>query len=90
MDPAVVVRALGLPLRLVPAILLVIFAGMLGLFALALAADRRDYARELAHMWTLAACVITTGSRTSLPRAGSERNRPSRKRPADELPSSRT
>lgn len=68
MDAAAVVRTLGLPLRALPAVLLVAFAGLVGLVALVCPADRRDYAAELVRTWTLAACMIMTGQRMSLPR----------------------
>jgi len=68
METAAVVRTLGLPLRALPAVLLVAFAGLMGLITLVCPADRRDYATELVRTWTLAACMIMAGQRMSLPR----------------------
>jgi len=65
-------RTMGLPLRVVPALLLVVFAGLVGLIALFCPRDRRDYALNLVGTWTSAACMISLGeSKVALPRTPS-------------------
>jgi hypothetical protein len=54
-------RHLVLPLRVVPALLLVAFAGAVGLLALFCPRDRRDYALDLVITLTGAACIIALG-----------------------------
>ncbi len=61
-------RALALPLRAVPAVLLVLFAGLIGIIALMCPTDRRTDGMELAQMWTAAACAIAIGQKPSWPR----------------------
>lgn len=72
MDMTSVARALALPLRAIPAVLLVVFAGVLGLIALACRSDRREYAMELTHIWITAACVIATGQKMTTIRRNSQ------------------
>jgi len=61
-------RLMVLPLRMVPALLLVIFAGVVGLVALFCPRDRRDYALDLVGTWTSAACIIALGqAKVTLP-----------------------
>ncbi|MGW4208410.1 hypothetical protein ACWEIJ_10540 [Lentzea sp. NPDC004789] len=65
-------RLIVLPLRVVPALLLVIFAGVVGLVALFCPSDRRDYALDLVSTWTTAACIIALGqSKVALPTGSS-------------------
>ncbi len=68
MDITSAARALAFPLRTIPAILLVVFAGVLGLIALVCRSDRRAYAMELTHVWITAACVIATGQKATMGR----------------------
>lgn len=73
-------RLLVLPLRVVPALLLVLFAGVVGLVALFCQRDRRDYALDIVGTWTNAACVIALGqAKVALPSTGAN-SRPRRAR----------
>lgn len=82
MDTTLVVRALAMPLRVLPSLMLVTFAGVLGIVAaLMLKDERRQYASDLVHAWTRAACEITAGQR-SVSRLA--RGQSSRKRAAKE------
>ncbi|MGA5817214.1 hypothetical protein ACPC54_05040 [Kitasatospora sp. NPDC094028] len=67
-DASSFARALALPLRAVPAVLLVLFAGLIGIIALMCSADRRADGMELARIWTAAACAIAIGQKPSWPR----------------------
>ncbi|MET9294078.1 hypothetical protein [Streptomyces sp. NPDC003077] len=50
--------------------LLVVFAGLLGMAALVCRPDRREYAIELVQVWTTAACVIAIGQHMTKARRG--------------------
>lgn len=85
MDTTLVVRALAMPLRVLPSVLLVTFAGVLGIAALMFRAERRQYASDLVHAWTTAACEIATGQRSvsRLARGNTARKRSARERTED-------
>ncbi|MFJ9445891.1 hypothetical protein ACIRRH_29150 [Kitasatospora sp. NPDC101235] len=70
-DASSFARALALPLRAVPAVLLVLFAGLIGIIALMCSVDRRADGMELARIWTAAACAIAIGQKPSWPRRAS-------------------